>query len=191
MTTSLCIAAPIWSVTSGAPWLIRAAAVAYAEKAFVNSSSSAPRNAGARIGPPTWRQNDHERRRGWPTRRTTPGACHRARQEDDQHQRDLEVRVDDREPVRLYSHEASDRMSMWRRPEQERDEAVEAERRQEGEREHHAAELGEHARGGDDELAEEPVRVAADDGPASMPPMIAPAIAVATASWIERTKAST
>src|SRR5262245_18855035 len=59
-TISLVSAPAIWSVTSELPWLISAAAVAYAEKAFVKSSRRAPRKLGARIGPPTWRQNDHD-----------------------------------------------------------------------------------------------------------------------------------
>ena len=46
-------------ICSGAmmlPWLMSAAVVAYAEKAFANSRSSAPRNGGVRIGTATWRQ---------------------------------------------------------------------------------------------------------------------------------------
>jgi len=46
----------IWSGTIGLPWLISAAAVAYAEKALTNSRRRAPMKLGARMGPATWRQ---------------------------------------------------------------------------------------------------------------------------------------
>ena len=67
-----------------------------------------------------------------------------------------------------------------------------AEGREEGEREHDAAELGEHARRGDDQLAERAVRVAPDDRPGEQRRRGSrPAIAVTTASWIDLTKALT
>ena len=59
------------------------------------------------------------------------------------------------------------------------DQAVEPERREEREGEHHAAELGEHAGRRDHQLAEQAVRIRPSaTAQASSPPMTAPAIAV-------------
>ena len=61
-------------------------------------------------------------------------------------------------------------MSTWTvslRNDRRRD--LDAERREEGEGKHHAAELGEDAGRGDDELAQQPVRIAADDRPGEQP----------------------
>src|SRR5207245_7177758 len=54
--TSLVIALLICSGRIGPPWLINAAAVAYAERALAKSSRVEPRNAGASSGPAMWRQ---------------------------------------------------------------------------------------------------------------------------------------
>ena len=53
--------------------------------------------------------------------------------------------------------------------EEERRQAIEAECREEGEGEHDAAELGENAGGRDHDLAQQSVRIAADDGPREQP----------------------
>src|SRR5919202_197274 len=56
VTTSPLIAASIFSGTIGLPWLTRALAVAYAEKALAKSSRAPPRNDGRSTGPATCRQ---------------------------------------------------------------------------------------------------------------------------------------
>ena len=74
--------------------------------------------------------------------------------------------------------------------EHDRDEAVEAERREEREREHHAAELGEDTGRRDDQLAKPAAGSAGRDRPGEQPAQRrAPTIAVATDSWIERPNA--
>ena len=91
-------------------------------------------------------------------------------QEDDEHQRDLEIGVDDDEarqgeqPGRIVG--TGDLEDVL---EEEGHQAGAGERRQEGEGEHDPAELGEHARCRDDHLAQLAVRVTPGDGPGKEP----------------------
>ena len=87
-------------------------------------------------------------------------------QEDDDHQRDLEVGVDQSEARQLVDP-ASPGESVDAQPvmQEQREEAVEAERGEEGEREHDAAELGERTRTREHDPAQQAVRAADRDRP--------------------------
>ena len=92
-------ASAICSVTSGTELPTMAAAVAYAAKALPKSSTNPPSSEGASTGRPTWRQY---------CQAVAPLFCGRlaplgaqpvqGRGDDEHHQRDQEVQVDDGQP---------------------------------------------------------------------------------------------
>ena len=151
-TTSLVSEVRISSGVMNAPCETSAAAVAYAANALANSSRAEPRKAGRSRGKATWVQYCQV-----VAPRLTAASRHCGRsalergQEDDHHQRDLEVGVDEHQPAQLVEPRDAVGVGAEGVGEHLGEQPGEPERGHPREGQGHAAELRQHPADGDDD----------------------------------------